>query len=81
MSQHALSLEAKTPVSSFVRPEGLCRTMMMPSLSGRAGGWTFVLRIGASLENIKPNMMICDSREIVTAAEDEEVRRSESSRF
>ncbi|GMI02626.1 hypothetical protein TrVE_jg13806 [Triparma verrucosa] len=71
--QHKLAMEIKDGlVHSWWKPKGLKRGILMPSNAGRAGGWTFVLRIGANLSDIKPKQVICDSREIVTAAEDEE---------
>ena len=71
--QHKLAMEIKDGlVHSWWKPKGLKRGILMPSNAGRAGGWTFVLRIGANLSDIKPKQVICDSREIVTAAEEEE---------
>lgn len=70
--QHTLLREPEGRAHNWLKPKGLKRGMMMPSNAGRAGGWSFVLRIGANLEEIKPKQVVCDSREIVTAAEDEE---------
>jgi hypothetical protein len=53
--------------------KGLCkRGVQLCDVQTKTGGFTFVLKLAARMENLKPGQIIVDTREIVVAALDEE---------
>jgi hypothetical protein len=59
-------------VCSWSNPSGPRRSMMLPSIQSKAGGWTFFLTFKCRKEDVKPRQVLVDARQIVTAAQDEQ---------
>lgn len=59
-------------VCTWTNPRGPHRSMMLPSIQSKAGGWTIFMTLRCRMEDTKPRQVLIDAREIVTAALDEQ---------
>jgi len=59
-------------VCSWANPHGPCRSIMLPSIQSKAGGYTFSFTIKCRKEDVKPRQVLVDARQIVTAAQDKQ---------